>query len=155
MTPVTDKKTDRPKPETRTIAVAGFPYRAVETDGLTGEERIIHRFAVRGDVVELHDPKDVERGENCGAFGDPVKPPLAYQVFDLGLMSDDQIFDLFADKPPAVKDVLSVIGKDKDLARRVLAAERGTGNEPRQSMVDALEKIAASTGDDEDDGAGD
>lgn len=131
------------KTQTRTVAVAGFPYRALVV-GPDGTERFVHKFALRGDTIELADPADVERGDNNGHFlkdGEPLPgTPPALSLDEMGLMTDEQLRDLWVGKPPAIADLQAAIGEDKELAQRVLDLESASAK-PRVSLVAGLEKL--------------
>lgn len=123
---------------TRTIAVAGFPYKAKLGD------RIVHKFATRGQAIELFDEGDIARGDNNGHFvkegeAAPDAPPVL-TLDEIGLMTDDQLNDLFAASKPAAKDLLAAVGDDATLAKRVLDAENSSGS-IRVTLVKDLSKI--------------
>lgn len=124
---------------TRTIKVAGFPYKAKVGD------RIVHKFATRGETIELFDPADIARGDNNGHFlvdGEDVPDTQPqFDLIDLGLLTDEQLELLYKEKLPKVADALDAVGDDPELAQRVLNVERSTQKDPRKSLVEGLEKI--------------
>lgn len=140
-------------PRTVTVAVAGLPYRAklVDSDGnevkgADGKPRTYMRFAQRGDTVELIDEADVARGEKNGYFlkdgeqlFEPQQPVVS--IDDIGLLTDEQLHELFQNDPPTAREVLEAVGDDPGLARRALQAEQQAGHEPRKTLVKGLEKV--------------
>lgn len=135
------------EPVTRTIAVAGFPYKSKQV--ISGVERWVHRFALRGETIQLDDPADLARGENNDHFVNDgeAAPDLTpeFKDLELGLLDDDQLQAIWAHKPPKVDDVKDAVGDDADLASRVLQVENAISS-PRTSLVASLEKIVADGG---------
>lgn len=135
------------KTVTRTVKVGMFPYRARVT-GPDGNEQIVMKRAERGETIELFDPADITRGDNNDHFlkdGESLTPqPSAKSLDEIGLMTDDELDDLFRNARPKVDDLLHVIGNDPELAARVLTVENDTTDDPRKSLVEALEKITGA-----------
>lgn len=133
------------KLEKRTVAVAGFPYTAKVVRG-DGTERIVPRFAVRNEEIELFDPVEIERGDRLGFFAKPgekvIQPKgAALTIADVGLMTDEQLADLFRTDAPTVKETLAAVGDDAGLAARVMQAERTADHEPRKGLMEKLQVI--------------
>jgi hypothetical protein len=133
------------------VAVAGFPYSAQEEQP-NGAVVIVHRFAARGDEVELYDETEIARAEKYGYLVKPGEKvpgtPAPLGLDEIGLMTDDQLDDLWRNDRPTVKDTLSAVGDDPELANRILDVETGSGLEPRASLVEKLEAIANNEGGD-------
>lgn len=133
------------KPVQRTIGVSLFPY--FDTVEIGGVKRRIRKTARYGDTVTLTEEADVLRGDNNGHFLKPGQKAEggngrpAVNIGDLGLLTDEQLADLFKEKPPTVNEILDAVGDDPGLAARVLAAERGSDHEPRKTLVEKLEQI--------------
>jgi len=67
---------------------------------------------------------------------------------DLGKLAgldDAGLVKVLAGEKPGVKKLLAAVGPDKELAGRLLAAEKSTGSEPRATLVAGLEKVIAGS----------
>lgn len=142
-----------------------FWYYKPEETVINGEERVIlvQHTAFAGDTVELHLNSDLERAKKYGALHDEetsaamlgqqaqttatIEPESdEVEVSDLTdeemvewLMSAG-VFD--GEKKPNATEVIQAAGGDKELAERLLEAEKSaTGNEPRQAVVAGLQKV--------------
>lgn len=140
---------DKFEPVERTIAVSSFPY--FETIKVGGKEQRIRRTAKRGDTVTLTEEADVLRGDNNDHFLKPGQTlpgatAPAVSIDDIGMLTDEQLSDLFKEKPPTVKEILDAVGEDRGLAARALAAERGSDHEPRSTLVEKLEHLSGGEG---------
>lgn len=131
------------------------------TDMRTGKtrNRLSRRIARSGEWVEIPRDEDVEAGEAAGAFytDAELSPPVAddgeedQELADDDIEGDIDIPDLVAwirgeqgDKPNA-PDVVGRAGSNPEMARALIEAENvASGNDPRRSVVEPLEKIAES-----------
>lgn len=69
----------------------------------------------------------------------------AAELGNLGELSDAQLVELYAGKPPTVQSLLAAVGDDKELAARVLQAEEtATKGDPRSSLKAGLDKVIAA-----------
>lgn len=124
------------------VVALGFPYqREIEQEG---ETRIVHAYGRRGEEIEVND-QDLARGRRLDAFADPDaeddEAPDAIEA-DVVDMSDDELDEWFQSQSPTVSDVVEAAGDDPENAQRLLAAEnRNTGNDPRSTLVEGLQKI--------------
>lgn len=138
---MTDEK--KFEPVERTIAVSSFPY--FETISVGGKPQRIRRTARRGQTVTLTEEADVLRGDRNDHFVKPGQQVPDYRkpltVYDLGLLTDDQLSAMWSEKTPKVDEVLDAVGDNPELARRVLTVEEASDS-PRKGVVEPLSKLA-------------
>lgn len=121
----------------RTVKIRSWRYQ--------DDEGKFHEFRAGGQV----DPSDVpeealERAERLGVFVDE-KTEKAQPAADVSGMDDDELDAWFEDNKPNVKKTVAAMNGDPELAKRILAAEnRFTGNEAREGVIKAAEKIIGS-----------
>jgi hypothetical protein len=149
--------------ETRTIKHGYFWYMVPELHVYDGQEqeRYVERTAFQGETIEIPRPVDLERGETHGAFytdaeleamAEEAQPAATAETTEvaLGDLDDEELVDWLmstgefdGQKKPNASEVVEAVGDDADLAERVIEAEnKATGNQPRSSVVDALQKVA-------------
>lgn len=128
------------------IKIRAFPYYEDVEDPVSGETRPQERIARRGDVVELDD-KNLARAERFDAIVDPDEeiPPPGEQP-----PPDDSVEGLanwLQDDKPTVQEVLDRADGDPQLAENLIEAENlATGQQPRSSLVEGLQKIVDEGG---------
>lgn len=74
---------------------------------------------------------------------DPKAAELAFDLDKLGDYSVEDLTAAFKKQPVGVQKLVAQIGTDKDLANRVLEAEKASQSEPRKTLVEAIEKLQA------------
>ncbi len=67
----------------------------------------------------------------------------ATDLAGLAELDDAGLVKVLVDEKPGVKKLLAAVGTDKELAQRLLVAEKQTGSEPRGTLVAGLEKVIA------------
>lgn len=98
------------------------------------------KSAKRGDVINVN-AEDLERGKAIDAFASDAKDSESEEV-DVVDLSDDELADWLEEESPNVKETVAAAGDDPESARRLLAAEESvSGGDPRQGVVDGLNKI--------------
>lgn len=140
----------------RTIARPFFSYSVPLLDesgdqivGGDGRKQFFQKLGYKGDEVDLY-PEDAARGDKHGVFlqeGETLDDPLSttIRLSDLGLLTDDQLQSLWAEKPPKAADLAEAVGENSDLAVKVLAAENASAK-PRPSVVKQLQAVADGHG---------
>lgn len=125
-----------------------FEYRVSVPDaGKPGERMFATREAKQGEVVEITQDDDVERGLRHGAFftdkelgGQPVGGAVEEKPF--AERTDQELIDWIMEERPSVEATVAAAGDDAHLAQRVLDAESAaTAGEPRQEVVDGLRGV--------------
>lgn len=128
------------------IKIRAFPYYEDVDNPLTGDTQPVERIARRGDVIELSD-KDYERAKRFDAIVNPddelpepgEQPP-----------PDDSVEGLaqwLSDEKPSVQEVLDRADGDPQLAEKLIEAENlASGQQPRTTLVDGLQKIVDEGG---------
>lgn len=128
------------------IKIRAFPYYEDVKDPVSGETRPQERIARRGDVVELSD-EDYARAKKFDAF---VDPDAEIPAPDDQPPPDDSVEGLakwLQDEKPSVDDVLERADGDPQLAEKLIEAENlASGQQPRTTLVDGLQKIINESG---------
>lgn len=125
-----------------TIRIRGFTYyKQVENPTDPDHKLTVAQFATRGQTLEVSDA-DFERGQEIDAFvtdGEDGDAPTDFAVVDA---SDDELDEYLEENNPNVSETIALAGNDPESAQRLLESERRvTEGEPRQGVVDGLEKI--------------
>lgn len=125
-----------------TIKIRGFTYLKKVADPVNPDnETQVSAIAWRGETVEVSDA-DFEKGTALGAFvtGDEGEGGSApFSVVDA---SDDELDAYLEEEGPNVGDTVALAEGDPESAQRLLDAEnRVTEDEPRQGVVDGLNKV--------------
>lgn len=101
------------------------------------------RVAKKNDVVDFTD-EEVTRGEKINAFY-PVgsdSDPEPQKVRPYSEYTDPELLEFIEEERPSVNTLLKICADNKDLARRILAAENSvTGKHPRKTLVDGISTI--------------
>lgn len=134
------------------IKIMAFPYYVEVVDPVTEKTLRGERMAYRDEVVELSDV-DLERALRFDAiyldeYGDPVIE-VAERVtepedpsFDPLEADADELAEWIQTTSPTIEQILGLVGDDPEKAERFLEAEEtATGESPRVTLKDALEKI--------------
>lgn len=157
------------EPQTVKIKHGSFWYNTNTTQiNASGkeEEIIVQRVAFQNEELEIPHEADYERGVQYDAFFnegerlDPLTGELLFGAPDtdietdiegeeptVGSLSHDELVDWLmatgdfdGKKKPSVPEVIEAVGDDKELAARVLEAEKeASGANPRGTLVEALE----------------
>lgn len=153
--------------DTRIVKALLFPVHVKTASPMfPGAEVFQERLLHRGDKVTVQELGLIalEKGERLGAFytdaeleaaGNTPSGPIKVSSEEL---DEDPSLSEFGshelvlwlsgsdgNKPPTVPEVIEAVGSDKDLAKRVIEAEKERDkDDPRSSLIDALTKIAES-----------
>lgn len=156
--------------ERRKVKHAQFSY-YVPTESVnmkTGktQPRLARRIATQGSWIDIPRDEDVKAGDDAGAFytEDELNPSV--DAGDDETIGDDDIDSGDGDEPtpppdqaelvawikgdgdgdkPTAPEVVARAGDDPVLAQALIEAENeASGNDPRSSVIQPLEKIASS-----------
>ena len=127
------------------IKIRAFTYGQLVADPVNPDnETLVAQVAMRGDEVEVNDA-DYAKGVELGAFAEADGEPVGggslvgRSVVDL---SDDELDELLETESPNVGETVALADGDPESAQRILDAEvRVTGDEPRQGVIEGLEKV--------------
>lgn len=154
--------------DTRVVKHLQFPVHVkVANPMLPGQEIIQERVYNRNDRVSVEELGLIalEKGERLGSFYtdaelaagvpglalEPVKvnseEVVAAQGASVSEMGSHELVVWLSgeggQKTPSVPEVLEVVGEDKELAKRVVEAERTRdANDPRKTLIDPLTRLA-------------
>ncbi len=138
-----EKKTTYPHEVT--IKIRAFPYYVDVEDPVTGRLMRQERVAERGDTVKLSDI-DYERAQRFDAVQSEADVELQESVgaFSLDTASVEEVAEYIKSEKPSVDTLVEGVNEDPVKARKVIDAENlATGQQPRSSLVNKLEDIAA------------
>lgn len=130
------------------IRIAGFTYhKDIPNPSDPSSDVRIADFATRGQTVEVND-EDYAKGQEIHAFvtdedrAEAEAEAEAAPETDVSGMDEDQLQNWLEDDSPTVSETVEAAGDDPALAERILEAENAvTDGDPRQGVVDGLEKI--------------
>lgn len=152
--------------DTRVVKALMFPVHVKTASPMFPDAEVYQeRLLTRGDKVTVQELGLIalEKGERLGAFftdeelagGGPPADPVAVsseqlEAGDTGISElgeHELVLWLSGNegKAPSVPEVLEAVGDDKDLAKRVIAAENERDkDDPRSSLISGLTKVAES-----------
>jgi hypothetical protein len=133
----------------------------VDVDDPTGAtDRKIRKaaFALGGTKIKVTE-EEFKRGVDAGAIASPGDVKKAKQaqseslevnVTNVNDVSDDELNLWFQEQSPTVKQVLDAVGDDPGAAQRAKDAEEtATEGEPRVTLIDDLDAIIATSGEEQ------
>lgn len=123
-----------------------FTYSVEEDSPYEIDKKIlVEKIAYRDQEVDIPREQDVLRGEKFDAFyteADSLVETESGEEVPVSALDDEELVAWIRDDNPTAKEVVDAANDNPDQAVRLLAAENAaTGNDPRKSVAEPLQKI--------------
>lgn len=128
-----------------------FTYSVEEDSPYEIDKKIlVEKIAYRDQVVDIPREQDVLRGEKFDAFyteDDNLVTTEAGEEVPVSDLDDEELVSWIREDKPSAPEVVKAANGNPDQAVRLLAAENAaTGNDPRKSVAEPLQKIIDGAG---------